>query len=192
MLIYAFQLKVVFMPANKSKGFTLVEMIFGIVLMAIVLTIVTSLLSPQARQSADPVIQVKANELGQAMMNEILGRSFDENSRRSPPYIRCGEAGFSNCTLPADLGSDGETRAAFNDVDDFIGSYDTADLANSLGQSIATDYVGFSVLVSVVYDDDADGVADTAGDFNKLKLITIEVKAPTNDVYGFAAYRGNY
>lgn len=180
------------MPANKPKGFTLVEMIFGIVLMAIVLTIVTSLLAPQARQSADPVIQVKANELGQAMMNEILGRSFDENSRRSPPYIRCGEAGFSSCTAPADLGPDGETRVAFNDVDDFIGNYNTANLTNSLGQNIAAHYAGFSVSVSVVYDDDANGVADTTGDFNKLKLITVEVNAPTGDVYGFAAYRGNY
>ncbi|MDE3273219.1 type II secretion system protein [Pseudoalteromonas sp. G4] len=180
------------MPANKLKGFTLVEVIFGIVLMAIVLTIVTGLLVPQARQSADPVIQVKANELGQAMMNEILGRSFDENSRRSPPFIRCGEVGFSSCTAPSSLGNDGETRDGFNDVDDFIGNYATADLKNSLGQSIQTDYPGFTLTVSVVYDDDANGVADTSGEFNKLKLITIEVVAPTGDIYGFSAYKGNY
>ncbi|WP_372767728.1 prepilin-type N-terminal cleavage/methylation domain-containing protein [Pseudoalteromonas sp.] len=180
------------MPVNKLHGFTLIEVIFGIVLMSIVLTIVTGLLAPQARQSADPIIQVKANEIGQAMMNEILGRSFDENSRRSPPFIRCGETGFSGCTTPANLGDDGETRAGYDDVDDFIGNYATADLQNSLGQNLQNDYLGFSLSVNVVYDDDVNGVADTTGNFNRLKLVTIEVTAPTGDVYGFAAYKGNY
>lgn len=180
------------MHVNRLKGFTLVEVIFGIVLMAIVLTIVTGLLVPQAKQSADPVIQVKANELGQAMMNEILGRSFDEQSRRSPPYTQCGIAP-NLCKSPAELGSDsGETRAEFNDVDDFIGNYQAADLQNSLGQPVANLYSGFSLSVSVVYDDDANGVADTSGDFNTLKLITVTVTAPTGDVYGFSAYKGNY
>ncbi len=192
MRIFVFLHKVVFMPVNKLHGFTLIEVIFGIVLMSIVLTIVTGLLAPQARQSADPIIQVKANEIGQAMMNEILGRSFDENSRRSPPFIRCGETGFSGCTTPANLGDDGETRAGYDDVDDFIGNYATADLQNSLGQNLQNDYLGFSLSVNVVYDDDVNGVADTTGNFNRLKLVTIEVTAPTGDVYGFAAYKGNY
>lgn len=180
------------MRANKFSGFTLIEVIFGIVLMAIVLTIVTGLLAPQAKQSADPVIQVKANELGQAMMNEILGRSFDENSRRSPPYTLCGTPS-NPCTPSANLGREsGETRASYNDVDDFIGNYATADLQNSLGNSVAALYPGFSLSVSVIYDDDANGIADTSGDFNTLKLITITVTAPSGDVYGFAAYKGNY
>ncbi|MCF6458441.1 prepilin-type N-terminal cleavage/methylation domain-containing protein [Pseudoalteromonas sp. MMG024] len=188
------------MHVNRLKGFTLVEVIFGIVLMAIVLTIVTGLLAPQAKQSADPVIQVKANELGQAMMNEILGRSFDEQSRRSPPYTQCGIAS-SSCTLPSDLGCDDPEekdingkciRNKLNDVDDFIGNYQAADLQNSLGQPVTNLYPGFSLSVNVVYDDDANGIADTSGDYNTLKLITVTVTAPTGEVYGFSAYKGNY
>lgn len=187
------------MLANKSSGFTLVEVIFGIVLMAIVLTIVTGLLAPQAKQSAEPVIQVKANELGQAMMNEILSRSFDENSERSTPYRRCGEVGYDSCTPRANLGPENHEidsggvpiRQSFNDVDDYIGFYPTANLRNSLGQDISGEYPGFSIEVMVEYDDDIDGSPDTATSAN-LKLIVIEVMAPNNEVFGFSAYKGNY
>ena len=177
------------MRVNNTHGFTLVEVIFGIVLMAIVLTIVTGLLIPQARQSADPVIQIKANELGQAMMNEILARSFDENSERSPPFRRCDEADYLACTDEADFGSEGETRADFDDVDDFIGQYEANELENSLGQAIVNNYPGFSLSITVIYDGDLDGNADVN---SNAKLITVAVNAPNNDVYRFSAYKGNY
>ena len=89
----------------KHKGFTLIELILGMVVLAIVMTIITGLLAPQARQSADPVVQIRATELGQALMNEVLGKSFDENSDRSPPWNRCGENGVS-CTDSANFGAD--------------------------------------------------------------------------------------
>ena len=199
------------MLATKQNGFTLIEVIFGIVLIAIVLTIVTGMVVPQARQSAEPVIQIKANELGQAMMNEILGRSFDERSERSPPFRRCGQSNFSDssgdpvqCTEITSLGSDGsELRAEFDDVDDFIGTYVDSSLIdntgtdrvleNSIGTDISGDYPGFRIIVQVGYDNDLDGTFDTV--FNappNYKLIIVRVIAPNNEEYGFSAYRGNY
>lgn len=179
------------MPVIKSqtmRGFTLIELILGIVMIAIVMTLITGLIAPQARLSAGPVIQIKANELGQSLMNEILGKAFDEVTEANPPFRRCSETGFTACssTLGADTGED---RLSFDDVDDYIGSYSGSALVNSLGQSIESDYVGFSYVVSVVYDGDYDGVADTN---HNAKLITVIVTSSTDESYGFSAYKGNY
>ena len=57
------------MPAPKiQSGFTLIELIIGIVMFAIALSIITALIAPQAKQSAEPIVALRASELGQALM----------------------------------------------------------------------------------------------------------------------------
>jgi len=96
------------MHALKAKGFTLIELIIGIVMLAITLSIITALIAPQAQKSAEPITALRASELGQSLMNEIQSKSFDEHSDRSPPFRRCGEilVGAQACTAPAELGAD--------------------------------------------------------------------------------------
>ena len=60
MLLYASQMKGEYMRANN--GFTLIEVIVGITIMAIVLTSITSLIAQQIIQSAGQVNQLKAND----------------------------------------------------------------------------------------------------------------------------------
>ncbi|WP_082305776.1 MULTISPECIES: prepilin-type N-terminal cleavage/methylation domain-containing protein [unclassified Pseudoalteromonas] len=192
-------------PPTKEKGFTLIELILGMVVLAIVMTIMTGLLAPQARQSADPVVQIRATELGQALMNEILGKSFDENSDRSPPWTRCGENGVT-CTETDDFGADCldnaitapnctgsslQTRVNYNDVDDYHDlTLNDSDFKNSLEEDVSDYYKDFTAEITVVYDDDFDG---TNSDTNKIaKLITVKITASNNEVYGFSAYKGNY
>ena len=74
---------------KSQTGFTLLELVIGIVVFTISLTIVLSLIVPQAEQTAEPFRQVKAAKLGQSLMNDILSRSYDENSDRSPPFVTC-------------------------------------------------------------------------------------------------------
>jgi len=177
--------------AKQNGGFTLIELILGMVVLAIVMTIITGLLAPQARQSADPIVQIRATELGQALMNEILAKSFDEESDRSPPWNRCGE-NTTTCTSEANFGSEGsETRINYNDVDDYDDlTLNDSDFKNSLDQDVSDYYKGFTATITVVYDDDFDG---TFSDTNKIaKLITVTITASNNEVYGFSAYKGNY
>ena len=68
---------------KPARGVTLIELIAGIVVLAISLTLITSVLGPLSIKSADPWHQVRAAELGHSLMNEILGKSFDEHSNRS-------------------------------------------------------------------------------------------------------------
>ncbi len=51
----------------KTGGFTLVESIVGIVVLAISFSVLTALIYPIAEQSAEQLHQVKAAELGQSV-----------------------------------------------------------------------------------------------------------------------------
>ncbi|MDP5212766.1 prepilin-type N-terminal cleavage/methylation domain-containing protein [Pseudoalteromonas tunicata] len=188
-----------------AQGFTLVELIIGMVVLAITMTIITNLLAPQARQSADPLVQIRATALGQALMNEILAKSFDQQSQRGAPWLRCGESGLvctaqasfgKDClddskTAPACTGSSLETRSTFNDVDDYHNLTLTSDADFAAFFDLPADYYrGFSLIVTVQYDDNYDGAGQQAS--KTAKLITIKITASNNEEYGFSAYRGNY
>jgi len=182
---------------TRHAGFTLIELILGMVVLSIVMTIITGLLAPQARQSADPIVQIRATELGQALMNEILAKSFDEESDRSPPWTRCGDFPATGPHCSENLGPDSESRENYDDVDDYNGlSLSGSDIENSLGNKVSY-YSGFKVDISVVYDGNFDGTADAITTpmlipSIKAKLITVKITASNNEVYGFSAYKGNY
>ncbi|AOW77497.1 hypothetical protein A3Q34_11895 [Colwellia sp. PAMC 20917] len=172
---------------KKHAGFTLVELIVGIVVLSISFSILTTLIYPLANQSAEQVHQIRAAELGQSMINEIIGRSFDENSDMSGGFIRCGESGVSCSVIGADSG---ETRAGYDDVDDYdaINFGDT--LVNSLGEDISAQYVGFSMDVKVINDANYDG--NSTGDNSTAKLITITVRTPQDFDFVFSVYKVNF
>lgn len=180
-----------------QAGFTLIETIIGIVVLAIAFSIFTSLIYPLANQSAEQVHQVRAAELGQSMLNEILAKAFDENSDMSGGVIRCGEANnaFSPPVTVACstlLGPDTtENRVSYDDVDDYNG---LSTIETALGSSDGLDgiYLGFQVAVSVINDSNYDGVNDSSDNNFTAKLVTITVTTPQSFDFVFAAYRVNF
>lgn len=170
-----------------SNGFTLIETIVGIVILSISFSILTSLIYPLANQSAEQVHQIRAAELGQSMLNEILGRAFDENSVIAGGFIRCGESGVSCSAIGVDSG---ETRATYDDVDDYNAIDFSDTLQNSLGEDISTKYVGFSMNVTVINDANYNGSG--TGDNSTAKLITVTVRTPQNFDFVFAVYKVNF
>ncbi len=87
---------------NKFKrlvGFTLIEIITTIVVLAVAATAIMSVFTNTVRSSANPMIQQQAVSIAEAYMEEILLKSFDDPD-----------------------GIDGETsRSTFDDVDDYDG-----------------------------------------------------------------------
>ena len=160
-----------------SEGFTLLELVIGIVVFTISLTIVLSLIVPQAEQTAEPFRQVKAAKLGQSLMNDILSRSYDENSDRSPPFETCNAKG--NCSTT--LGPEEASEDDYDDVDDYNG-YTVNDVGGN--------YSSFGFTVTVDYDSDLNDSTPTDG--LTFKRIDIAVTAPDGQVYNFSAYRGSY
>lgn len=189
------------MLVNKTDGFTLVELVIGIIVFSIAMTFFVSFIVPQAVRSVDPIFQVRAAELGQSLITEIASKSFDEASDRVGGGIACDT---SSCTSDENLGPEaGESRANYNDVDDYHGfvmPYDSdndgdSEFTNALGNEIILDgvnlYSGFNVSVSVMYDSNMDGgLPDTTvGD---TKLITVTVTTPNAEDIIFSSYRKNY
>ncbi|WJG09712.1 type II secretion system protein [Aliiglaciecola sp. LCG003] len=195
---------------GQSKGFTLIEMVIGMLVLAIVFALMTSLIFPQAGRSVDPIMQVRATELANSLLREISAKAFDETSTTG---IRCnddlnqdGEFDSDDneaaCTAAANFGPEGETRNAiesnFDDVDDYHGlsqgrGQDDPIILNSLGESIEIDgqnlYAGFNFQVTVVYDGNLDGVTDSN---QSAKLITVTVGTPSLETLVFSTYRSNY
>lgn len=175
---------------QNQQGFTLIEIIIGIVVLSISIVLLTTLIFPQAQRSAEPLLQLRAAALGQAFIDEIAGKSFDENSDRQGGTLRCNEGGADLCTAPANLGPDGEAREDFDDVDDYHElEINYPSLEDALGDDIAARYEGFSFAIEVCYSD-SNGTCQ--GTVSLYKRIQVDVTTSFGQTFTFATVRGNY
>ncbi|CAH8227652.1 prepilin-type N-terminal cleavage/methylation domain-containing protein [Vibrio aestuarianus] len=185
------------MAAKRKTGFTLIEMIIVITLIAIAMTSITTALYPRSQQSAEQVLAVKAAELGRAVLDEVMGRTFDENSGPNggvPECVLVATTGRETCTLPSALGPDaGESaNTLYNDVDDFHGL--TGSVKDVLGADISADYQRYNVEIKVFYEQNNGGVmtGQDAGTITDYKRISVVIIDPSGNRYPFAATRGNF
>jgi len=180
-------------PRNKTQGFTLVELIMGIVILAIALSLLATLIFPKSAQSIQPLQQMRAAELAQSLMNEIKAQAYDQQSDHNGGIWRCGEtmAGqiIPACTTPSNYGPDqSETRINYNDVDDYDSQGSFVNPARSDGTSLATLYPNFKVRITVNSDDSLNGSSGN----NIAKRIDITVQLPSGEQLDFSSYRWNY
>jgi len=182
-----------FFYQSNQKGFTLIETIVGIVVLAISFSVLTSLIYPIAQQSAEQLHQVKAAELAQSMLNEIQNKAFDQSSDMAGGRIRCGETSAPICSTI--MGAEaGETRATFNDVDDYHNLiYNAGEVESSQGQILSL-YLGYAMSISVCNDADYNGVCDGDTPMNRslAKLITVTITTPADFSLQFSTYRANF
>ncbi len=175
-----------------QQGFTLIELIVGIMVLTISLAIVSTLIAPAEEKSADNILQIKASELAQSLMSDITSRAFDHNSDMTGGLIRCGETGAPACS--AILGPEdglagrpdaGETnRNLFDDVDDFDGF---TEQVNSTDDPIDGGYSEFTISVSVIYAGSDLGLAS-----NLAKRITVTVTTPLETAFEFTSHKANF
>lgn len=173
----------------NSRGFTLIELIVGVVVLSISFSLLITLILPLSEKSAEQLHQVRAAELGQSMMNEILARAFDENSDMAGGLVRCGENG-TVCTSVGSLGAEiSETESAlYDDVDDYI-NFDFSTEKNALGESFIDLYPGFNVAITVSYSHFSPNDSNV---IELAKRITITVTTPQSFDFVFSFYRANY
>lgn len=176
----------------NQKGFTLIETIVGMVVLAISFSVLTTLIHPVAQQSADQLHQVKAAELAQSVLNEIQNKAFDEKSDMAGGRVRCGENAriCSTAMGPDTVSGVAETRTTFNDVDDYNGLvYSAGEIENSQGIIIDL-YIGYSMSITVRNDANYDG--SFPNDISTAKLITVTITTPTDFSMNFSTYRANF
>lgn len=159
--------------ARRQRGLTLVELVITIVVISIALYTSLQAFSYFAGRSADALNQTRMLDLAQLYLDEILAKRWDEASGAggAPVYVGCR------------ITNDGESRALFDDVDDYHNLSEQPALAD---QSLATLYAGFTVNVQVSCDSSV-GVNN-----NGAKRIELEITSPQGDRARYAVYRGNF
>ena len=183
-------------PSKAShKGFTLVELVVGMVVISIAFVMLSTMLFPQAERAADTLHRVRSAELAHSILNEIWGKRYDQNTNANGGVPACGAvakpllglpAGIT-CTAEDDFGPDTisgvtETRDNFNDVDDYIGLNINSQMLNS-SETYASRYINYALEVRVEYNNLPS--LDS-------KLVTINVTTPSGEVITYNAIRRNY
>lgn len=220
MAIIIFQLKLkprdIFMNNYKSNGFTLVELIIGIVVLAVAMLVMNTLLISQSKDSLEPLYRLRASQLGQSVIQTILSRGYDENSDHNGGYYRCGEVwgdsdlwydGFDwqtsesttdiatkiDCTDESDYGIDSTSNEAqgehqdFNDVDDFItNGFEPAGDYGDVLGNNLSAQYNNYLIKIAVSKDTATLSAQT------LKRIEVTIQTPSNEKIVYSALKGNY
>ena len=114
--------------ANRSTGFTLVEMVLAIVLLGCALAALLMALNQNARHSADPMVRVQLLTLARNFLSEAASR----------PYAASANAAASPTCA----------RSQFNDVRDYDGYASSGSICAVDGSPMpALD--GYSVSISV-------------------------------------------
>lgn len=172
--------------ASKSvAGATLIELVVTIVLMSIALVTLALTVSLSAGKSADSMVQVKAVELAQSYIEEILTKRFDENTPIGgiPP---CSAASTA-CGV---VGIEGEVRATFDDVDDYH-NLNESPPKDSSGID-RSNYAGYSVLITVQYMTPAQVASYGLDNTADAKLITASISPPSGTTMVFSAFKANF
>ncbi|CZF78414.1 type IV pilus modification PilV family protein [Grimontia marina] len=190
---------------NHQRGYTLVELVIGIVVFGVAMVLLSTTLFPMFAKSANPHYEARAAALGQAVMNEILARQFDKESDPNGSRWRCDEDAdavlaqgivapnpIQTCSSPLSAGT------GFVAVEDYIGCWGgnsactrthRGDLSALVGGS-ASDYKGFTVDINVEYDNST--FADSTNNARLYKRIDLYVDTGSFGRYDFTAYRSNF
>ncbi|WP_239923736.1 type IV pilus modification PilV family protein [Agaribacterium haliotis] len=104
---------------SPARGATLIELISFIVIVGLAFAGVVAVFSQFIVSSNDPLIRVRALELAQAQLDDVLARKFDENTPAGG-VPACNASGGPVCagiTVP---------DSAYDDVGDFHGFSDNS------------------------------------------------------------------
>lgn len=181
---------------RASFGFTLIEIIVGLVISSIAISLVATVIFPLFARSVEPVFQIRAAELAQSILDDALSRRYDEATPLGG-FPACSALSIPACSSVADLGIDaGESdRGDFDDVDDFnhfCASDNAIQDAFGVDLTAADGFANFTFRVCVAYDGNYNGVVNEADEIN-AKLITVTVTPPVQaTAIEISAYRGNY
>lgn len=196
------------MRANhRVAGFTLIELVIGIVIGSIVIAGLVSFFFSQTARSIEPILQIRAAKIGEALIDEALSKRYAEPTPVGgyPPcnsLPACGVLGMDAGEFTVVAGELIPNRAVFDDVDDYNGycakQWPVEDvLANTPNPSFGSgdrleDFQNFFMTACVIYDDDYDGASSGF----QAKLITITIFPPAgvglSTPIEFKAYRSNF
>lgn len=148
------------------QGVTLIETIVFITIVSIALASVIKVFSGSVVNSVEPIVRLRALELAQAQLDEILARKFDENTPTGG-IPACDTLGGPSC---AGILADTD----YDDVGDFNGYVNNV-------------FAGYNLSVSV-----SNAGGDLGLTATQARLISVNVSMPGGDSLNVAAYKVNF
>lgn len=172
--------------APRARGFTLVEAVLAMVILSIAALAMSQSLGFAFTHSSDGLWQARTVALAEAYLEEAAARRYDE---ATPPggVPPCSAATIA-CT---GIGPDaGETRATFDDVDDYHGLSEAPPL-DAQG-NIRTPFASYRVDMSVRYLTTTEVTALNLDDPTDAKHIAVTIVPPGRSPQTFTALRANF
>jgi len=149
------------LQSPDARGFTLIELVMAIVILAAALSGVLLVINQNTAKSGDPVITTQAQAVAQSYLEEIMLQAYSDPD-----------------------GSDaGESRATYDDVDDYDGLTDNG-ARDQFGSAI-TSLADYTVSVSVA-------VTTLGATAAKLVTVTAGRSGNTKSNVTLSAYRTNF
>ena len=172
--------------ACRQSGFTLVELIVFIVVVGLAVTGVVLVINRTVTQAPEALVRTRALEIAQAYLDEIATKRYDENTGQGGvPRCDSADSGAQPCSNV--LGPEGgETRAVYDDTDDYHGLDDSPPL--DAGGNPFPGYADYRVQVSVAYAGTEVGLASD----RLAKRVTLIVTTPLGNTIPVSVYRGNF
>ena len=162
----------------RQRGLTLIELIVFIVIVSVALAGVLAVFNGAVWHSADPMIRKQALAVAEAMLDEILGKEYLNDTagdNAATPALGCTPATVPSCRVntPAD-------RQNYNDVDDYNG-WNQLGVTSLLGGAVAG-LGNYRVRVDVAAEADFNGVLG--------KLVTVTVT--NGEAITLTGFRANF
>ena len=66
------------MTAFKNKGFTLIELVVGMVILTIAMMLMSTMFVSQTKYRLEPLHQLRASQFGKAILQQALSTSYDD------------------------------------------------------------------------------------------------------------------
>lgn len=162
---------------RMQRGATLIELVMAIVIISIAVVGVVGAFSTMTGRNADPLYASRSVALAQLYLDEILAQKYDDATPNGgiPAYNGVCHSGPEP----------GETRATYNDVDDYNGLDDKP--PRSAQGALGPQYNGYEVKVTVSCAGSEVGLPNA-----NAKRIQVTVIPPDGSPEIFSAYRGNF
>ncbi|MBU0482347.1 MAG: prepilin-type N-terminal cleavage/methylation domain-containing protein [Proteobacteria bacterium] len=185
---------------SSKKGFTLIELIMTIIILGFASLIMIPFVSSIA-SSPDPVVRQRAISLGQALMDEILAKKWDENTPMGGGPIGPTSESARGTAVPASaIGPDGaETRVDYDDVDDYDGLAATGNFVDQnnspftlagYSRSAAIRYIASTT--STITAANPVGTSAGGASATDTKRIVVTVTSPRGETFELVALKCNY
>ncbi len=151
------------LSSRNNKGFTLIELVIAMVVLAIAMSGVMLAINYATSHSADPVLRQQALAIAESYMEEICLKAVSDPD-----------------------GTDSETlRALYDDVDDYHGLNDSG--ARDVYGNLLSGLSGYSVAVSAI----AQSFGPTAATVSGYR-IEVTVTDPAGQALTLSGYRADY